>query len=975
MTPSPSPPQREAIEAPLGPVLVLAGPGAGKTFCLIHRIRYLVQELGVPARSVCAFTFTNRAAEEITARLEHELHGAADHVTRGTVHAFCSTLLREWGYNVGLERGFGIADDAYQRAVLARLRVPNKWHTNLLNRFGLHRFAGVELHARDQLIFERYTKFLGQRNLVDFDTLVLKTAELLDQFPATRAEIAGRWSYVLVDEFQDMDPVQYRIVRHLATEHQNLFVVGDDEQSIYSWRGADPELFRQLVNDFSLRKRIVLDENRRCPRQVFALARKLVTINVPLFADKASIRAERESPYPVQAIAFPTESDEAAWLVEDLLRDQAAESLRWGEFAVLYRRHGIGDTLEAALLKAGIPCRLAQGRALTDDPVVAYVVAALKVIAHPKDAIHAEALVKTVLPRPLFDALRTEGAQRGLGLLKWARQYARGLPAAHDDGRKIRRALYAWQNLPALGTRHPNLISLIEELLSQRVGEYRSVLEERQDEITDPIHHPAVVALAERLAHAKDEGRPVRITRMGGMEIGLKGMLKAAGFSDVECALHGPPRPDGAEQIEPGIAPELGLGLGLFKAIQLVAAAAFRDAFGDFVAVDLETTDKAIDTAEIVEIAAVRVRNGEIVGEFHSLVQPRVPIAPKAFATHGISAAEVAGAPYFEEVWPHFRAFCGPDVLVAHNGYQFDFPILRRMSKSLPGGTDFHTYDSLPLARDLHPGSRRLVDLAHAFGIDAGTSHRALDDTRTLAKVFRRLQEAKLARARKTSLAYLLDHLGVALALADPETLGREAKAFREWTQVYALGRYSECLEFYRQEQAGAPSGAAVSLDELIERLGGTALMLKLRAERGADQRYPLAMARLRRLVGQGTSGTIEEQIGRFLELVALSRSEGIDPDQSRVNLLTLHSTKGLEFSRVYIVGVEDAQLPGTPPGKESDPRELEEARRLLYVGMTRVKDRLVLTRALEREERPTGGTRFLDEMELTAEAYDEAVR
>jgi DNA helicase-2/ATP-dependent DNA helicase PcrA len=147
-----------------------------------------------------------------------------------------------------------------------------------------------------------------------------------------------------------------------------------------------------------------------------------------------------------------------------------------------------------------------------------------------------------------------------------------------------------------------------------------------------------------------------------------------------------------------------------------------------------------------------------------------------------------------------------------------------------------------------------------------------------------------------------------------------------------------------------------------VERLGGVQLMLRIRREKTADQRYPAAMARLRRLIAEIPEAPLEEQLPIFLDRVALSKLDGDDPEPKRLNLLTLHATKGLEFSRVYVVGAEDAQfLPGTPPASE----EIEESRRLLYVGMTRARDRLVLTRAETRGGKPTGGHRFLDEMEL----------
>lgn len=952
-----TPSQREAIDAPSQPVLVLAGPGAGKTFCLIERIRFLVEQRGLDADRICVFTFTNKAAGEIASRLRRELDTRAERVKRGTIHSFCAELLREFGTHVGLEPGFGIADDDDQRSVLRRLQVPPAWHGNILARFAAHRFRGDPMRPNDMAVYTRYQEFLAKRNMVDFDTLVLKTGQLLRN-AAVGPIVRRRWDCVLVDEFQDLNPVQYSIIHELAREHRNVFAVGDDEQSIYSWAGADPQVFVSFSNDFEVTRTNELKENRRCPREVVALSRRLLVMNPPIFADRRHAESDRDSLFNVTALSFATEEAEIAWICDDIRRDHDDHGIDWGEYALLYRRHEIGDGAEAYFLTAGIPCRLAHGRALAEDPVIRYVIAALRVIARPDDAIHREGFLEVVLPAPLFDGARAKAEESGASLLKYLERMARELPREHGDSRKIWRGFYALRNLAALGSRHTTLVSLVEELLSQRVGEYRTVLEEHHDELTDPAEDDDVQRLADKLRAAIDAGSTVWIPPLGGAEIGLKGVLQGLGVRNVAL---GAVAPDGALSLQAATASSLGIALALFKAAQLVRTRGFENRFRDFTAVDLETTDNDTLRAEIVEIAAVRVRDGKIAGEFHSLVKAREPITDGARKAHGISDKEIAAAPFFENVWPGFHEFCGGDVIVAHNGYHFDFPILRRMSRTLPGST-LCTYDTLLLARELHQGSAKLVDLARVYGIDPGQSHRALDDTRTLAHLFLALGEAKVARARKTALVNLLDHLGVALALCDEESLCAEAILLRRLTRPYALGRYSDCLEFYRVEREECGDRALPKVDDLIQRLGGEELMLRLRAEKSAEQRYPAAMHRLRPLLDHDGDKPLANQIANFLDRAVLSKSEGVERDPARVNLLTLHSTKGLEFSRVYIVGAEDAQLPG---GRDPSKRDIEEARRLLYVGMTRTKDRLVLTRVVARGGKPTGGHRFLDEMGL----------
>ncbi|MEX1185691.1 MAG: UvrD-helicase domain-containing protein [Gemmatimonadaceae bacterium] len=958
--PSPSESQRAAIEAAVGPMLVLAGPGAGKTFCLIARIQYLIETLGMAPERICAFTFTNKAAGEIASRLERQLGERAEHIKRGTIHSFCAELLRELGSHIDLEPGFGIVDEDYQRSVLRRLEGHRPWHRSVLTRFSAHRFRGDELRRNDQELYDKYRRFLEQRNLLDFDMLVLRTAELLRDKEAAQL-IRSRWDCVLVDEFQDLNRIQYGIIRELAREHRNIFAVGDDEQSIYSWAGADPEVFVLFQEDFGA-ARAELGENRRCPREVVTLARRLVTINTPIFRDRVHAEgADRESPFPVVAWSFPDDDSEIAWVLEDVRRDREQHSLPWDEFALLYRTNEMGSAAEAAFLSAGIPCRLAQGRALSEDPVVGYVIAALRVILQPEDEIHQENFLQVVLPKALFDDVRAQAEETGRELVDKLTELARALPRDHGDAKKLWRAHYALENLAALGSKHTELGSLVEELLSQRVGEYRTVLEEHHDELSDPAEDPDVVRLAGRLSDALATSRPVWLAPMGGAEIALKGMLLAIGLVDVRFG--GAP-PANAEVVTAGAVPELGIALGTFKAAQLIRTSGFSNRFRDFTAIDLETTDKDIATAEIVEIAAVRVRDGKIVDELGTLVKPRVPITAGARRAHGISDDDVAAASHFEEVWPRFREFCGADVLVAHNGYRFDFPVLRRMTAALDAPR-LCTYDTLPLARELHQGSAKLPDVAGRYGIDTGQSHRALDDTRTLARVFLALGEGKVARARKTALVNLLDQLGIALALADQETLCAEAKLLRRLTPFYSLSKRSDCLELYRGERELAGDDRLPPVEDVIELLGGESRMAKIQSDKSAEDRYPAAMNRLRPLIEQFADKPLREQISSFLERVVLS-SRDVELSTGRVNLLTLHSTKGLEFSRIYIVGVEDAQLPGglgRNPGPSK--REIEESRRLLYVGMTRTKDRLVLTRVDVRRGAPTGGKRFLDEMQV----------
>src|SRR6184192_3174776 len=976
----PLPQQCLAIEAPLGPVLVVAGPGAGKTFCLIARINYLIDALHVAPERICAVTFTNRAAEEIAIRLKHTLGERAEPITRGTIHALCLALLREHAEAAGLRKGFGVADEQYQKAILGRLHVPQEQRGSLLNRFSRHRVQkrDYELTADDARLYREYAAWLAHRNMLDFDDLVSKAEELLRTHGDIADAVAARWDYLLVDEFQDVNAVQYDLLKRLAAPHGNFFAVGDDEQSIFTWTGADPYVLVRFSREYAIDRPIVLDKNCRCSRQIFETARRVLAHNPQLFEKQLS--ADQESAYDVGAFAFRDEEEEASWLLDDILADRTAAGLEWGDYAILYRRHKLGEYLEGRLVRAGIPCRLARGRALVEDDVIKYVMAALRIVRDPGDPVALEAFARCVLSAHfLQEVLASPPFPREADFLAAIRTLARRRPAQDPDTKKLWRLVFQVENLRALPHSHRTLAPLVDEILSQSVGPYRNALEERHDELADPADSPEAVRLAARLAGAIASERDIVIEPQGGLEIALRGMLIAAGVRHVPSAA--------AARREVGEVGEVvigaqdggphGLALTLFKALQNLHSLDIVDTLSRYVTFDLETTDKDVEVCEVVEIGAVRVVGGDIVDRFHTLVQPYRPITPGATKVHGYTDADVRDARSFAEVWPEFRAFIGDDVLIAHNGQHFDIPVLRRLAAGRDGVDSLVFYDTLPLVRSLSRDSAKLEDLALRFGIDAGRAHHALDDAVTLARVYRELERQRGIRARKAILANLLDYLGLALALEPRAEAGGERETLFKLAKFYTLGRYSDALAFYETERERTGRAAAPPVDEVIQRLGGRALLTRLRAEPDPAQRYPAALARLRALMDEpsppdplsptGRGGTLGESIDRLLERVALSTSEGIAVAPDRVNLLTLHSTKGLEFSRVYIVGVEDYQIPGLREAKENRQAEIEEARRLLYVGMTRARERLVLTRVERRFGMEAGGSSFLDEMGLTA--------
>ncbi len=971
---APSPSQRPAIEAELKPLLVVAGPGSGKTFCLIERIRFLIETHALAPDRIIAFTFTNKAAEEIATRLD-ELGEAAQRVKRTTIHKFCVDVLREHGTRINVDPGFGIADEEYQCALLGQLGSAARNQKSLLQMFARHRLRGDALGLTEGRRFERYVEMLRDRNMLDFDMLLLRTADALEHADAAEA-VRKRWDCILVDEFQDLNPIQYSIVKTLAAASNNVFAVGDYDQSIYGWAGAEPKLFERFMNDFGIRTPFYLQENRRTARHIFDLARLVVEPNpsLPGFESRPTVLATRTTEHPVEGFVFENAEQEAAWIIDDI-RKQLAEDgtqqvvsgersavsskLSYGDFGLLYRTHEIGNLLEPALLMAGVPARLAHGRAVGEDAVIAYVVAALGVMTHPHDPAFQEQYLGMVLPRTLTEWARSEAERRGQSMLAPLKQQ---LDKKAQNWEEIRRAVTSLKNLGAYLHRHKSLRSLLDELLSRRVGRYRNPLAERHPEIDDPELDVDATTLAFRLNSVLQNQRPVSLPRAGGAEIPMKAMLHELGIREVH--LGDKQEADKLADITTDMTTDIKadtkpFARTVFKACQILTARRFEGTFTDYTTFDIESTGLDTKRCQIVEIAAVRVRNGKPAAEFHALVKPRIPIEPGATAIHQIDAAKVVNAPYFEQIWAGFREFCGDDVLIAHNGEDFDFPVVRRMARGLPGVKTLATYDSMPLAYEITPASHRLEDLARQYGIPTGRSHSALDDARTLAQVFARLNREKVTRSRKSSLLQLLDHLGVALALSQPLPERTDSRVLFDIARPFALGIFGDALDYYESQAKDDPSLPTKA--DVIDRLGGQPLMDRIRAQKTAEERYPSSMQRLGMLTVGMDGLVVREQIELLLERVALSGREVGDDDAGRVNLLTLHATKGLEFSRVYIVGAEDTQF-----WKEKDSRaEQEESRRVFYVGMTRAKDRLVFTRCSSRAGKPTGGAKYLDELGL----------
>jgi DNA helicase-2/ATP-dependent DNA helicase PcrA len=441
-----NPQQREAVEHGDGPMLILAGAGSGKTRAITHRIAHLIAGRGVPPQSILAMTFTNKAAEEMQSRVADLLPGRYQNPTISTFHSFCVRVLRRDYEAIGRRRDFVIYDDADQLGVVKalgrRMGLDEKQYPprSILARISGAKNRGMDPASfrenaadprseRIAVVFERYQAALRTANALDFDDLLLETERLLRQNAATAEYYNDRYRYLLIDEYQDTNRPQYELMKLLAQHSQNVCVVGDEDQSIYSWRGADIRNILDFEKDFPNAKVIRLEQNYRSTRNILDAASAVVANNTERKGKR--LWTEAGGGEPIGFYRALDGENEALWVADTIRQHQRRDPNL--KFAVLYRMNAQSRPFEEAFRRYALQYRVVGGFSFYERAEVKDLLAYLKLALNPHDSMSLLRVINTPargIGRTTVEALEGIALENNLSLYQAVEKAVGGEGAA-----------------------------------------------------------------------------------------------------------------------------------------------------------------------------------------------------------------------------------------------------------------------------------------------------------------------------------------------------------------------------------------------------------------------------------------------------------------------------------------------------------------------------------------------------------------
>jgi len=407
-----NPQQHRAVTAGNGPILVLAGPGSGKTRVLTQRIAYLIASQGIRPWQILAVTFTNKAAREMESRVQALLgEKTIEGMMLGTFHAICARILRREAEHLPLESNFVIydADDQERlvKSIIKDLNLNDKLYRAASIHAAISRAKNELISAEDfptqtyrdeivKRVYSEYQKRLIASNAVDFDDLLVYTARLLQEVPAVREKYAQRFFHVLVDEFQDTNLAQYVLIKHLASVHRNVFCVGDPDQSVYGWRGADWRNVQRFEQDYPDAQVILLEQNYRSRQNILDAA--MAVIDQAQHRRKKRLFTDRGEGEKIFFYEAPDDYAEASFVVDTIAQLVSSGQFQPGECAVMYRTNAQSRLLEEAFLAARLPYRLVGAQRFYGRREVKDMIAFLRLVHNPADEASLDRIIN-VPPR------------------------------------------------------------------------------------------------------------------------------------------------------------------------------------------------------------------------------------------------------------------------------------------------------------------------------------------------------------------------------------------------------------------------------------------------------------------------------------------------------------------------------------------------------------------------------------------------
>ena len=426
-------PQKEAVFHTEGPLLILAGAGSGKTRVLTHRIAYLIEEKGVNPWNILAITFTNKAAEEMRQRVDSLVGLGAESIWVSTFHSMCVRILRRYIDRLGYDNRFTIYDTDDQKTLMKEVCRKTDIDTK---RFKERMLLSVISSAKNEMIlpeefelnaggdfvqlkiakvYKEYEAQMRANNALDFDDLLVKTVQLLETQPDVRENYQERFRYIMVDEYQDTNTVQFRLVSLLAGKYRNLCVVGDDDQSIYKFRGANIRNILDFEKEFSDAKVIKLEQNYRSVGNVLEVANSVIRNNKG--RKEKTLWTDNEKGEKIRLRQFDTAYDEAQFIAEDI-KDETAQGANYSDHAVLYRTNAQSRLLEEKFVAMNIPYKIVGGINFYSRREIKDVLSYLKTIDNGKDDLAVRRIInvpKRGIGLTTINRIQESAAARGIG--------------------------------------------------------------------------------------------------------------------------------------------------------------------------------------------------------------------------------------------------------------------------------------------------------------------------------------------------------------------------------------------------------------------------------------------------------------------------------------------------------------------------------------------------------------------------------